>query len=382
VLFDYPEDELLGMNASDIGFESCPITADPVEISGIRKLGSRVPLRVSFSNVFLDGEEQTIAVFEDLTVRKRDDAKMRELVNLQGAILEHSAYGIITTTPSGMITLFNPACEKMVGYSAKEVVGFNTPIMFHAKYPDGSLLSEKSQDHFDGVMRDVGKGGSKTQEFVFRRKDGSLFVASRTISALFDENGVVTGFVAIIVDVTELKEHQKRLAHMAHYDALTNLPNRILFDQRLEHGMAIARRNRSSLALLFMDLDKFKPINDTHGHAIGDLVIKEVAVRITSCLRESESVGRVGGDEFVVLLTQLQKSEDAEFVAEKIRFALDQPMQIEGLTLHVSTCIGVALFDSESKGITKAKLSEKADAAMYVAKSLGGNRVVVSGQEG
>lgn len=208
-----------------------------------------------------------------------------------------------------------------------------------------------------------------------RTKNGQTYVEETHIAPVVDAGGQTSHFVAIKRDITERKRAQEKIDHLAHYDVLTNLPNRSLFMDRVERGLALARRHGTLLALLFIDLDKFKPINDQWGHAVGDLVLQEVALRMQGCVRASDTVSRVGGDEFVVLLLNLANAQDALQVAEKIRMALREPMQIDGKTLSVSSCIGVAMYPEH--GQTQTELSRQADAAMYEAKERGRDCVVL-----
>ncbi|WP_161993172.1 diguanylate cyclase domain-containing protein [Lacisediminimonas profundi] len=391
-MFGYPVQELTGMPRQQLeASHSLTASTDPApqsawqagpqalqeqfEVVGLRRDGSEIPLHVALSSIHLDQASHAIVVLDDLTERRKTEAKLHELLSLQTAILDHHSYAIIATDPEGMITLFNPAAEHMLGYRADELVGLHTPMIFHDPEAQKSLLKDDGPSDFKSLVAEINAGGSQVGEMVIRRKDGTHFIASCSASALLDEQGRVTGFLYVVADITELKQAQDRLAHLAHYDPLTNLPNRILFFERLELGLALARRNQSQLALLFLDLDKFKPVNDTWGHAMGDLVLKAVALRIIACLRESDSVGRVGGDEFVVLLMNLQTPDAAVLVAEKIRESLNQPFLLEGKTLSIGSCIGIAIYPGH--GSTATELAKNADAAMYRAKDTGRDRVVV-----
>jgi diguanylate cyclase (GGDEF)-like protein len=175
-------------------------------------------------------------------------------------------------------------------------------------------------------------------------------------------------------DISERKAVQERMQMLAHFDLLTGLPNRALFSDRLRQGLAKARRDKTSLALMMIDLDKFKPVNDMYGHQEGDLLLKEVAERMLACVRrETDTVARLGGDEFVVILSEIEQSKDATTVAEKIREALNQTFDISGHQVNISSCIGVAVFPEH--GPDEALLIKSADAAMYRAKENGRNRV-------
>jgi diguanylate cyclase (GGDEF)-like protein len=162
---------------------------------------------------------------------------------------------------------------------------------------------------------------------------------------------------------------------MAQYDALTHLPNRALFEDRLHQAIASAQRNKAHLALMFIDLDKFKPVNDTYGHGVGDLLLKEVAVRIQNCLRDSDTAARIGGDEFVILLPAIESAADAGKVGEKIRLSLNQPFELAGHTLGIGSSIGVAVYPQHGKD--EKLLVKSADIAMYHAKKNGRNNVKI-----
>lgn len=179
----------------------------------------------------------------------------------------------------------------------------------------------------------------------------------------------------IISDITERKETDERIQHMAQYDALTDLPNRALFSDRLQRALAAAKRNRTRFALLFLDFDKFKPINDTLGHAVGDILLQRAAGRMQRCMRESDTIARIGGDEFVVLLPLIENQQDATFVAEKVRMAIEQPFEIDGHVLEISSSIGIAIYPQH--GENEIDLSKHADVAMYYAKQGGRNTVVI-----
>ncbi len=182
-----------------------------------------------------------------------------------------------------------------------------------------------------------------------------------------------------ITDITDRKNAEERIRHMAQYDTLTDLPNRALFSDRLQQALAVAKREQTHLALLFMDFDKFKPINDTLGHAVGDVLLKRAAVRMQRCIRESDTLARIGGDEFVVLLPSIETEQDAVIVAEKIRLSLDKPFEIDGYVLNISTSIGIAVYPEH--GEDEIQLSKNADLAMYYAKQGGRNNVTVYHRE-
>lgn len=293
--------------------------------------------------------------------------RVRETVDRNaGKIIEASPVAMLMFNEHGIVTKANPAARALFGYRQDESL---TGVPVDQLQPVETLDTQAHR--VAGGLEE----GSITTEGLYDRKDGSQFTALRSVSALTDEVGDGAKYLETLVDITELKAAQEELRRLAHYDALTNLPNRSLFFDLVDQGLALARREKSQTAILFLDLDKFKPINDTWGHAVGDLVLKEAAQRIAACLRESDAVGRVGGDEFLVMLRNLQSVEDAVRIGDKIRNSLNQPILVDDKTVSISSCIGVALYPDH--GLTAEALTEHADTAMYHAKENGRDRVVV-----
>jgi diguanylate cyclase (GGDEF)-like protein len=209
-------------------------------------------------------------------------------------------------------------------------------------------------------------------------------VVSELSSARKDEIGLLARSlndmqVTIVANLRELNESRQALKHLAQHDSLTGLPNRALFDDRLQQAVSQARRDQTRLALLFVDLDEFKAINDTYGHHVGDLLLVAAAQRMEDCVRNVDTVGRLGGDEFVVLLTHVEEEQDALMVAEKICKTLNQPFELDGRQIHISASIGAAIYPAH--GSDELTLARSADAAMYLSKEEGGNRVRLCGDE-
>jgi diguanylate cyclase (GGDEF)-like protein len=193
----------------------------------------------------------------------------------------------------------------------------------------------------------------------------------QTITPIHDNEGKITHFISILEDITAQKEIAARIEYLAQHDTLTGLPNRSLFYDRLRQALAQAKRNAQMSALMFIDLDRFKRVNDTLGHHVGDLLLQSVAQRIKDCVRESDTVARLAGDEFTVLLPQVEKHQDAAAVAEKIVAALTEPFQLDGHEVHSGGSIGIAIYPedaSDSEALIKC-----ADTAMYIAKEKGRN---------
>ncbi len=221
---------------------------------------------------------------------------------------------------------------------------------------DRVLAGEKMQMEFEVHCL---KGGRRRME---------------THAVPIDDRGAIV-HLAVTRDITERKRMEQQLEHLAHYDALTSLPNRVLFSDRLQQALALVKRNGNHLAVMFIDLDRFKPINDTYGHGVGDLLLQEVAKRIKGSVRESDTVARIGGDEFIALLQNIKEGRDAKAVAEKIRYALNEPFDIAGQSLGISSSIGIAVFPEH--GRDEIELCRNADSAMYKAKGMGKGAVAL-----
>ena len=238
-----------------------------------------------------------------------------------------------------------------------------------------SILSSGQQDRdfYAALWRTLNTRGHWEGEVTNRHKSGQLYVEWLKISVIDKDDPLRRQHIAVISDITERKRGEEVVWKRANYDELTGLPNRRLFVDRLKHGLARAARHKSGMAVLFIDLDDFKPVNDRYGHQAGDELLKQVAARMDLCLREEDTVARQGGDEFVVMLTTISNENEALAVAEKLLAALHHPFQIEGHTINVGASIGVSLFPQQ--GETAEQLLKKADAAMYAAKTAGRHTV-------
>jgi len=202
------------------------------------------------------------------------------------------------------------------------------------------------------------------------------WVLSRGMTVSRSADGQPERIIGTITDISERKAIEERIQHMAQHDTLTDLPNRALFSDRLQHALANANRRQERLSLAFLDLDHFKPVNDHYGHAVGDQLLQQVARRLQESVRTSDTVGRIGGDEFVILMPELQEISDAHGLAEKIRKALDQPFLIEGHQLNISCSLGIAIYPEHGKD--EISLAKSADSAMYRAKESGRNSVCMA----
>jgi diguanylate cyclase (GGDEF)-like protein/PAS domain S-box-containing protein len=314
-----------------------------------------------------------LGVTRDITERHRANAELR----IAAAAFE-SQEGYVVTDASSIIMRINPAFTEITGYAAEEVIGRNMNIL-KSGYHDAAFYLTMWQTI-------LGKGAWRG-EIMNRTKSGEIHPHAVAISVVKDGNGVVTHYVGGYTDITERRKMEEQVRQMAFHDTLTGLPNRRLISDRLNQIMATTKRSGCYGALMFLDLDNFKPLNDTHGHAVGDLLLIEVADRLRSCVREMDTVGRFGGDEFVVMLGELNASKDASttqarIVAEKIRAALSQPYKLSvsqdgkagAVIEHRCTAsMGVALFIDHQA--SEDDILKCADSAMYQAKEAGQNLI-------
>lgn len=280
------------------------------------------------------------------------------------SVINNVLDGIVTIDTAGTISSCNKAAMQLFGYSETEMIGQNVAILMPE--PDRSRHAEYLHRYLTtGEKRIIGIG----REMAGMRKDGSTFPMELAVCEIDDEQERT--FVGILRDISARKAHEAYMHHIAHHDQLTGLPNRALFTDRLKQMLAKARRDNARIALMFIDLDNFKPINDTLGHDIGDLLLKEVTARLQRCLRESDTAARIGGDEFVVLLPSLSTTDDALRVANKIREALNLPFDLAGNEVRISSSIGIAVYPEH--GEAEKDLVKHADIAMYHAKKHGRN---------
>lgn len=295
--------------------------------------------------------------------------KTSELTRLREArvarILNSITEAIITTDGLGNIEDFNPAAEKSFGISKQQALGENVEIL---------IPELERQEHRDQMARYLQTGESnimgELREFEGVRADGARFPIEVTVSEIY-EGQSQRKFIAVLRDITERRQRDERIEFLAHHDALTGLPNRHLFEDRLNHAINAHRRRRATMALMFIDLDKFKPINDTLGHEAGDIVLKAVAERLLERVRTSDTVARVGGDESVIILDDIDSAESAGNVAAGIIDILTNPIQAAGEECTVGESIGVAMFPDDANDASG--LLACADQVMYRVKAAGRN---------
>lgn len=294
----------------------------------------------------------------DITEQKH----LQESTQLAARVFADSKEGIMITARDGAILDVNEAFCEITGYSKAEILG---------RKPNMLKSGRHDKEFYARMWSSILANGQWSGEIWDRRKDGEVYPKWLSIGAVRGERDEITHFVAIFTDITAMKQSEERLLQLAHFDFLTGLPNRILFRDRLSQAMRQAKRNKRGMALMFIDLDRFKGINDSLGHKAGDQLLVEVAGRLLACVRKSDTVARLGGDEFTVVVSELHAPAAAAVVAEKIIESVGQPVTLEGVEVVVTPSIGIAVFPAD--GATPEDLIKNSDRAMYQAKEQGRN---------
>jgi diguanylate cyclase (GGDEF)-like protein/PAS domain S-box-containing protein len=304
-----------------------------------------------------------VATFDNITERKRIERALRQAEEKYRAIFHGAVVGIFQSTPGGRYSDVNPAMAHMLGYDSPQDLVASITDISQQVYVDPERREELTR-----LLRE--QGMVKNFECAVHRKDGSEMWFSANVRAVSEE-GVLVGYEGTNEDITARKVAEERIQFLAYYDALTGLPNRTLLQDRLGKALAGARRQKCKVALLFLDLDSFKIINDSLGHSVGDLLLQEVAKRLKKWGREQDTIARLGGDEFLITLTQVQDLADVAVAAERLMDAMTAAFVVQGHSLNVSCSIGISIFPEH--GSDCETLIKNADAAMYGAKDSGRN---------
>ncbi len=317
---------------------------------------SKVPLRNQENEII-----GVLGLYEDVTERHHTETKLR----LAASVFSHAREAILIASVDAKIIDVNSMFSEIFGYEHNEITGC-------------SIRSLKSNRHdrafFVEMWRTLIENGHWNGEIWYRRKNAQVFPALMTISAVQDDQGTTLQYVALISDISALKAHEKRLEHMAHYDALTGLPNRVLLADRLHQAMIEAYRQKQLLAVAYLDLDGFKKVNDDYGHEVGDQLLTTISARMKQTLREGDTFARLGGDEFVAVLPYLTDVTASEPLLDRLLDAAHHPISINGVAFQVSASIGVTFYESEHGDEDADQLLRRADQAMYQAKLSGRNR--------
>ncbi len=272
---------------------------------------------------------------------------------------------------TGNVTFLNRAGTILTGWPEHEAVGKPLGDVFTViDAATRAPISERMQ-----VVITEGAMAPLPETALLIRRDGKEIPIEDTVAPIRDSEGKFTGAVNVFRDVSEARELARRLRHVAHHDPLTELPNRVLLDDRIGRAIASAERNAGKVALLYLDLNGFKLINDTRGHAVGDLLLKSVTARLLACVREADTVSRLGGDEFIILLTSVNQPEDAATTANRVLRSLAVPHLIDGADLLATAAIGISVYPDDAR--SAAELLSNADAAMYEAKTSGPAKCVI-----
>lgn len=370
----YPAQELLGRNCrilqgadrnqpglAEIRSAIKEGRAGKATLRNFRKDGTPFWNRLHISPIFDKKGDLThfLGIINDITERKHADDYLR----LISSVFHYADEGILITDREASILEVNPAFSRITGYGREEVLGKNPRI----------LHSDRQDQAFYGAMwGEILEKGHWSGEIWNKRKNGEIYPERLTLSAVKNEEGETIRYIALFSDISNLKNQQQQLERMAHHDALTGLPNRALLGDRLDMALAQTKRSGEKLAACFMDLDGFKPVNDTFGHEAGDLLLVEVAKRMLAISRATDTVARLGGDEFVLIFPDISGEAECRQMLTRIMETIGQPFEISGHEIRISASIGVAIYpDDDADG---ENLLRHADQAMYIAKQTGRNR--------
>jgi diguanylate cyclase (GGDEF)-like protein/PAS domain S-box-containing protein len=330
----------------------------------LRADGRKIPIELRLVLVWDEHGtfEGVLGVGRDISQQRRAEKDLR----MAATVFEHSTSAILITDPAGYIVQANEAFSRVSGYAVEQVLD---------QLPNMLTVDDQQEAHLRYVLKQLGQHSTWEGEVWLRRRNGEHYPAWVGITAVLDDEGDLASYVCFFSDISERKASEQRIHRLAYYDALTHLPNRTLFQDRLHTALQSAERQKSWVVLMFLDLDRFKPINDSLGHAAGDRMLKEMATRLLGCVDDDDTVARMGGDEFTLLLQPRANREialnRAIHVAEQILASLVKPFVLEGREFFVTASIGIAL--SPQDGNELSQLMKNADTAMYHAKERGKN---------
>jgi diguanylate cyclase (GGDEF)-like protein/PAS domain S-box-containing protein len=379
----YPRDELLQLNLQrvthpddldrDEALVRRVLTGEidnyDLEKRYIRKDGREVWVHQTVALVRdASGEaEYFIAVIEDIAVRKTTEAALLERdarLRQAASVFESAREGVMITDAAGALVAVNRAFIDITGYDEAEVLGRNPSLLRSGRH---------GPEFFQAMWSSLDQSGQWQGELWNRRKNGELYPCWLTVSRVLDERRQTANYVALLTDISQVRRSEEQLAHLAHYDPLTELPNRLLLQSRLEHALDHARRNGNRVAVLFINLDHFQMVNDSLGHRAGDLLLLETSRRLRTRVRCEDTLGRLGGDEFLLILESVTSPDTAAEAAQFILSALETPFRFGGETeLYIAASIGISMFPDN--GQTANELLRDADTALHQAKAQGRNR--------
>ena len=359
--------------AAQAGLAACwsePIHAANGQVLGTFAIYHRWPQAPDDSDIVLIEEMSRLAAIAIERARAQDALRLSE--ERHRLLADHASDVIWTMDLHGRCTYVSPSVEKLRGYSVAEVMAQR---LDEALTPASASIALTQLKAGIAAVQRGERFPEQRHELEQPCKGGGTVWVEVTSCGMYGARGEFLGILGVSRDISDRRHTEQRIEYLAQHDALTDLPNRALLEDRLRQAIAAAQRDSRMLAVMFLDLDKFKPVNDQHGHAVGDALLKAVAQRLLGVVRASDTVARIGGDEFVVLLPVVGAEPDAARVAEKIRESLVRPFDLDGVVVQVSASVGIALFPLH--GASDAELRRNADAAMYVAKGAGSNRVCI-----
>jgi len=299
-----------------------------------------------------------IGIVQDITNRKH----VEEQLKLAANVFTHAAEGIVITDVKANIIDVNAKFTMITGYSRDEVIGKNPSFLKSNHHP---------AEFYTQMWQELLEKGQWTGEIWNCKKNNEIYAEMLTISSVKDDNNKIINYVGLFSDITLMKKNQEQLEHSAHYDLLTNLPNRALLSERLSQAILQSNRSHKLVAIVFIDLDGFKMVNDTHGHDIGDELLIVLSKRMKKVLREGDTLARIGGDEFVVVLTDLDSQKDCKPILKRLLHASSLPIPIGNITANISSSVGVTIYPEDN--VDASLLIQHADQAMYKAKQSGKN---------
>jgi len=337
---------------------------DGAEVEFRRKDGRPFWSLLTIRSTDFEREPVNLAWIYDITERKAAEQQ----IFLAAKVLDTLTEAVMITDAANRIVFVNPAFSAITEYSRTEAVG-NTPALLSSGRHDGEFYQK--------MWGELLSKGSWSGDIWNRRKSGELFAVGLSIVVIREANGLISHYVAVFADITHRKEDEDRVWRQANYDALTGLPNRSLFLDRLSQGVQQAQRDGKSFAVLFLDLDGFKAVNDRLGHAAGDLLLQQASERLSECMRSSDTLARLAGDEFVVILHGIRGRDEPALVARKLIDQLSQPYDLDGSPAEVRGSVGIALYPDDAED--EAGLLARADQAMYAVKRRGKNSFLFAG---
>ncbi len=357
-------------------YKQVVMTGTPISDEQLVELPGREPYWIAMQVVKLG--EGVVVTNRDVTEERARQHQITELNELTQSMIESAPFSIIATDPAGTVTAMNPAAEALTYYRKHELIGQHSLVILHDAAEISARAVQLSKDlgepipaGFSSLIAKPRQGQTDEHEWNYVRKDGSRVWVNLAMTALKTRDDKITGYLGIAFDITERKKLTEYVNHLAHHDQLTGLPNRVLLLERIRNSIERAKRNRQKVALFMVDIDHFKRINDSLGHSAGDALLDLVAKKLTSAVRQTDTVARMGGDEFVIVMPEIRDQRDAERCAEQIIRKVATPIALGNREVNVTVSVGLCIFPDcarEADGLLK-----NADAAMYEAKESGRN---------